>query len=36
VDRLYFIFYLILVNQMMFGFNVMGLNLPITSFIYPE
>jgi hypothetical protein len=36
VDRFYFIFYLILVNQMLFGFNVMSLNLPIGSFHFPE
>jgi len=36
VDRLYFIFYLILINQMMFGFIVMTLNVPILAFYYPE
>jgi len=36
VDRFYFIFYLVLVDQMFFGFNVMSLNLPIATFYFPE
>jgi hypothetical protein len=36
MDRFYFIFYLILMNQMIFAFNVMGLNFPISSFYFAE
>lgn len=36
VDRVYFIFYLILINQMMFGFVIMTLNVPIGTFYFPE
>jgi hypothetical protein len=36
VDRVYFIFYMILMNQMMFGFILMTLNVPITIFTYPQ
>ena len=36
IDRAYFIFYLILVNQMLFGFTVMCLNLPLTNFYFAE
>lgn len=34
VDRVYFIFYMLLVNQMLFGFTVMSLNLPLSSFYF--
>lgn len=36
MDRVYFIFYVILINQTIFGFIVMTLNVPITIFIYSE
>lgn len=36
VDRVYFIFYLILLNQMMFSFIIMTLNVPITIFFFPQ
>lgn len=36
MDRVYFITYAILINQMLFGFIVMSLNLPLTSFYYAE
>ncbi len=36
VDRFFFIFYVILINQMLFGFTVMSLNLPLSSFYYAE
>ena len=34
VDRAYFISYVILINQMLFGFTVMSLNLPLQQFYY--
>lgn len=36
VDRVYFIFYVILINQMLFGFTVMSMNLPLSTFYYSE
>ncbi len=36
VDRVYFIFYVILINQMLFGFTVMSMNLALPTFYYSE
>jgi len=32
----YFILYIILINQMLFAFTIMSLNLPLSTFYFPE
>ena len=36
VDRVYFISYVFLVNQMLFGFTIMSLNLSLNTFHFSE
>ena len=36
VDRVYFILYVVLINQMLFAFTIMSLNLPLSTFYFPE
>lgn len=33
---MYFILYIILINQMLFAFTIMSLNLPLSTFYFPE